>query len=93
MTQIVMLPDPARFAMVRIEVDEARKTITIQARTTAAEASSPLCQQSSSNVHSTYICTLADLPCLGQHVRWQVQVRRFFCRNDNCPRKIFTDKP
>jgi transposase len=92
MADVVMFPDPARLTLVSIEVDETRKTMSVQARTTSTEALCPLCQQSSSKVHSTYVRTLADLPCCGHQVRLQVQVRRFVCRTDTCGRKIFTER-
>jgi transposase len=36
--------------------------------------------------------TLADLPWQGVAIRLQLTVRRFFCRNDTCPRKIFAEQ-
>jgi len=33
-----------------------------------------------------------DLPCAGQPMRLLLTVRKFFCREDTCPRKIFTEQ-
>jgi transposase len=57
-----------------------------------AEATCPLCQQISHRVHSHYTRTLADLPCVGKALRLLVQVRRFFCENKACARKIFAER-
>jgi transposase len=92
MTSIVVLPDPMLLELVDIEIDTTMNMITTFAVTTSAEARCPLCQQASGKVHSHYTRTLADLSCFGQRVWWLVQVRRFFCRNPSCKRKIFTER-
>src|SRR5215469_16909464 len=53
----------------------------------------PLCAQASSQVHSHYARTLRDVPCGGRKVVLHLSVRKFFCRNPDCARKIFTEKP
>jgi transposase len=35
---------------------------------------------------------LADLPWLGVAMRLELQVRKFFCQNPACPRRIFTER-
>lgn len=52
----------------------------------------PLCALMSGSVHSEYSRTLADLPCCGTPVVLQLKVRKFFCRNKACKRKIFTER-
>ena len=42
MASVLLLPDPALFALVRLEVDEALKTITATATTTANASCCPL---------------------------------------------------
>jgi transposase len=51
----------------------------------------PLCAKPSARVHSHYTRTLADLPWGPLHVQLHLQVRRFFCQNPACSRKIFTE--
>jgi transposase len=92
MASLLVLPDPTVFALERIEVDPHHNTITATATTTAPQACCPRCQQPSHQVQSRYVRTLADLPCSGQRVRWHLQVRRFRCKNGQCPRKIFTER-
>src|SRR6266545_5501904 len=57
-----------------------------------AEASCPLCGQSSRAIHSRYDRTVADLPWANTPVRLSVHVRKFFCRNPACPRVVFTER-
>lgn len=43
-------------------------------------------------VHSYYARTLADLPWSGYGIIWRLRVRKLFCRNPGCPRRIFTER-
>src|SRR5438034_4996316 len=52
----------------------------------------PLCAQASSQVHSRYQRTLCDVPCGNRKVVLHLSVRKFFCRNPDCARKIFTEQ-
>jgi len=52
----------------------------------------PLCSQASSQVHSWYQRTLRDVPCAARQVVFHLSVRKFFCRNPDCARKIFTER-
>ena len=57
-----------------------------------SEAACPLCQYVSHRVHSRYTRILQDLPCAGKTLRLLVLVRRFFCENETCVRKIFAER-
>jgi transposase len=52
----------------------------------------PGCHAPARHVHSRYTRTLADLPWSGYRVTWQLRVRKFFCHNALCPRRIFTER-
>src|SRR5215467_15745454 len=52
----------------------------------------PLCAQASSRVHSQYQRTLRDVSCGGRKVVLHLFVRKFFCHNQDCARKIFTER-
>lgn len=52
----------------------------------------PLCGTAATRIHSRYQRRLADLPCAGQPVCFQLLVRIFFCDASTCPRKIFTER-
>jgi transposase len=43
-------------------------------------------------MHSHYHRTLSDVPCGGRSVRLSLTVRKFFCRNPLCERKVFTER-
>ncbi len=92
MASVLLLPDPTLFELVDLEIDEGSSLITARARTTSPDANCPVCGQLASRVQSRYVRTLADLPCSGQGVRWLVQVRRFWCDNPACARKIFVER-
>jgi transposase len=66
--------------------------ITIRATADAAAAPCPLCGQPAARVHSRATRQLADLPWAGVAVRLWVQVRKFFCDNPSCPRRIFSER-
>ncbi len=52
----------------------------------------PLCFCPAERRHSQYTRVVADLPCAGFRVQLILHVRRFFCDNANCIRKIFTER-
>lgn len=52
----------------------------------------PLCQRPSRRVHSRYWRTLADLPLGEQPVCLRLRIRRFFCGNPCCRRRIFAER-
>ncbi|MCC5612743.1 ISL3 family transposase [Nostoc sp. CHAB 5834] len=49
----------------------------------------PACHMPASKVRSFYQRTITDLPICGKVVSLQIHLRKFFCCNDQCPRKIF----
>ena len=52
----------------------------------------PICGQTSDQIHSCYRRVVADVPCGNRLVSLHLQVRKFFCRNTSCLRKIFTER-
>lgn len=67
-------------------------TITIYAQTASSLARCPLCHRLSSRVHSRYSRILSDLPWAGKPVCLQVIVRKFYCTNSLCARKVFAER-
>lgn len=51
----------------------------------------PSCGTDSSAVHSRYDRCPADLPSMGRAVHLCLQVRRFYCRHSDCPRRTFVE--
>lgn len=64
----------------------------VSVRSTAPTACCPLCTTPSASIHSQYWRSVSDLPCGGFPVRLHLKVRRFFCRNTRCARRIFTER-
>jgi transposase len=52
----------------------------------------PLCSDLSSSIQSHYRRALRDVPCAGRSVQLFLTVRKFYCRNPLCQRKIFTER-
>ena len=66
--------------------------LTIVAAVDDETARCPLCGWRADRIHSRYGRTVADLPWATTVVRLHIHVRRFFCDNDACPRKIFGER-
>src|SRR3954454_4623794 len=74
------------------QIDPSNHHITLCARLSGTAASCPGCRTESRRVQGHYWRCLGDLPCFGRPVILRVQVRRFRCVNDDCPRRTF-DEP
>ncbi len=66
--------------------------LLIQVASTASESTCPGCQCPTSRIHSHYTRKAADLACGGHQVQLILHVRKFFCTNRECPRKIFVER-
>jgi transposase len=66
--------------------------VTITVRATSPTASCPCCGTMCQRVHSHYTRTLHELPASGRLVHLKVDVRRFFCPESTCRRKIFAER-
>ena len=52
----------------------------------------PECGQKTTNRHSCYVRKLIDLPWAGIPVKVNLQVYKYYCKNENCHRKIFAQR-
>ncbi len=66
--------------------------VTIRAAAGTAAAPCPRCGERSRRIHSRYVRTLADLPWGGVPLCLRVTIRKFFCDNPDCPRRIFAER-
>jgi len=87
-----LLPDATTLRLDACQVDSPAAQITLRVRSTQATASCPLCTTPAQRKHSHYERTLADLPWAHYRVRLQLRVRKWFCRNRACRRRIFTER-
>jgi transposase len=87
-----LLPDATRLRLEACYVDDTAAQITLRVHSTQATAPCPLCDTPAQHIHSRYERTLADLPWAQYCVRLQLRVRKWFCRNRRCRRRIFTER-
>lgn len=86
---LFQLPREVRLLQVTLLPD----TVVLGATTSRRGARlCPRSQTPSEHIHSTYTRTLADVPCTGCHVTVRLQVRKFRCRNAQCPQRIFAER-
>ena len=73
-------------------IDELRTLLRLTIRPHAATVCCPCCGASTKRVHSHYKRQLKDMSCSGRQVAIAINVRRFFCDNSACKRRIFTER-
>jgi transposase len=67
-------------------------TLHLVVTSTASRAACPVCQTPSAAQHSRYQRVIRDVPCGDYALRVQLRTRRFFCRQQDCTRRIFTER-
>src|SRR5262250_2238881 len=87
-----LLPDATLLRLEACDVDDTTAQITLRVQSTQTRAPCPLCATPARRIHSAYGRTLADLPWAQYRVCLQLRVRKWFCRNRACPRRIFTER-
>jgi transposase len=85
-----ILPDPTGLHLLGLAADTAAITATVI--TTDPVAACPLCEHPSTQVHARDTRRLADLPWHGIAMRLVLYVRKFFCDNVSCARRVFTER-
>ena len=85
-----LLPDVPGLHLDAILTED--QTIHITMTSTQPTAACPVCAQASSRIHSRYQRSVRDLPWAGHTVQVLLLVRRFFCSNSSCERKIFAER-
>jgi len=87
-----LLPDATVLRLEACEIDDTTAQITLRVQSTQTRAPCPLCATPARRIHSDYGRTLADLPWAQYRVCLQLRVRKWFCRNRTCRRRIFTER-
>ncbi|NTX41753.1 transposase, partial [Myxococcus sp. CA033] len=67
--------------------------VVLGVRMEGTGARCPSCQTPSTAVHGSYVRRPADLPAAGRVVQLELRVRRFCCRNPDCARRTFAERP
>jgi len=87
-----LLPDATLLRLEACDVDDTTAQMTLRVQSTQTSAPCPLCATPARRIHSDYGRTLADLPWAQYRVCLQLRVRKWFCRNRACRRRIFTER-
>jgi transposase len=74
------------------EVSVENESVWLRLTATAPTAACPCCAVPSPSVHSCYQRRLTDLPWGTRAAHIQLIVRKFFCRNRACARRLFTER-
>ncbi len=86
---MTILPDRSRLVIEQVNITNE---VTVTVRAASPTASCPCCGTISKRVQSRYTRTVRDLPASGRPVELIVGVRRFFCQESTCVRKIFAER-
>jgi hypothetical protein len=90
MERTPLLPLPEGMLMDQVQLTEIGLRIAVIATHPASHC--PLCSELSSSIHSRYSRVLRDVPCGGRQVQLVLTVRKFYCRNALCSRRVFTER-
>lgn len=86
------LPDVSALNLKHWELDAESHQMIVTVCSTQAMACCPLCQSLTGRVHSRYERTLNDLPLAQFGLTIVLEVCKFFCLNETCRRRIFTER-
>jgi transposase len=86
---MTIIPDLSDLIIEQVSITNE---VTITVHAASPIASCPCCETISKRVQSHYTRTLRDLPASGRPVHLVIQVRRFFCEEKTCVRKIFAER-
>ncbi len=86
---MTIIPD---FSDLVIEQVSMTNEVTITVRAASPTALCPCCGTISKRIQSRYTRTVRDLPASGRPVHLILHVRRFFCQESRCVRKIFAER-
>ena len=90
MTHGSLVPNIAEVALVCLRSQGG--AIQMQLRTCRSSSSCPARGTASRRLHSRYQRKLGDLPWEGLPVAILLHARKFFCAEDRCRQKIFTER-
>lgn len=80
----------SKFIVENIEYDDDKVLILLKPNKQSAKCT--CCGTNTTKVHSKYERKVLDLPMLDKYTTLTIIVRRFFCNNINCKRKIFSEQ-
>jgi transposase len=90
MEQSLFLPSELDFTLLKLH--NTATNIDFEVCSCQISSCGPLCQTICIKIHSRYLRIIGDLPVSGKIAKLKLQVRKFFCENLDCSRKIFTER-
>jgi len=87
-----LLPNWSQLRLKDWSLDPTEQRLTLKVISVQPEACCSVCHAATRRIHSRYQRTLQDLPCSSYAVTLVLQVRKFFCTNPTCERRIFTER-
>lgn len=88
----LLLPDASQVRCENVTVLKDNEGLLLELVSNNDYSVCPLCGEKTSRVHSWYSRRMVDLPWADVAISIDLQVRRFFCLNDDCPRVIFCER-
>ena len=86
---MTILPDLSDLVVKQVRVTT---DVGVSAYAASPTVSCPCCGTICQRIHSQYTRTLHDLLASGHPIHLKVRVRRFFCEESTCRRKIFAER-
>ncbi|WP_292876183.1 ISL3 family transposase [Nostoc sp. NMS1] len=87
-----LLPDTTNLQLKRWQFDKGQGTITLIVSAVQTVINCPVCNHPTHRIHSRYERKLTDLSWADYSITLQLRVRKFFCINTLCKRRIFTER-
>ena len=86
----ILFPHLHDFCLLSYRRETTRLVLTCERVTPSAPC--PLCGTPAQRIHSRYERTVWDLSVQNVQVLLHLHVRKFYCDQPNCPRRIFTER-
>ncbi|MGH2415437.1 MAG: transposase family protein, partial [Microcystaceae cyanobacterium] len=90
LSRLLCLPSFLRLVTEHLQVEQRQIILTIAS--TQKSVPCPECHFPSPKIHSHYERTVADISLAEYRVIWKLWVRKFFCRNRACHKRIFSER-
>lgn len=87
-----LLPDKNLLKLENCHLNEAESTVKIFVSSVQTKVTCPICGFPTTKIHSHYERKLADLSWANYSTSLELRVRKFFCINTECFRRIFTER-
>ncbi|MBW4509456.1 MAG: ISL3 family transposase [Scytonematopsis contorta HA4267-MV1] len=87
-----LLPNKNLLLLESCNIDEERGSVIVLVSSIQTLVTCPVCNSPTHKIHSRYERKLADLSWANYSCSLELRVRKFFCINTECKRRIFTER-